>query len=422
MRPVIVYPRPEVLKQTTLIPVEKKPYVFPPLRPMQIEAQTAFLRLEKKHASLILPVGAGKTMLTLKLWDDLGQPNMLIVVPRIVLIQNPWLQELKAIGVDTDTVGQYYSEEKTVRHPITITIYNSLAQNLSLLTQEGFQMVIFDEADILQAQSYLPVLEEADKLPIVIGLTGTIREAARRNPRITQIMPIVFERTIAEARQENILAPAEIRPIYVDLLPEEKADYLRFTENYTKAMQQANNFRLPPFDRNNWLKRAFMINTQRLILLSKAHNKFQIVIDLAKQDKYAPTLVFSSSVDNIEALKAALVNNGILAETITAEMHDRKERQRIIENFGVTYNMLLSVGTLERGFNVPESNREIIVGGGTTLRQTEQRLGRVLRRDPENPFKIALIYVLVANGTIDQELLKRVNEAYNRIRIEGRID
>ena len=86
-----------------------------------------FLASPTRHASIVAPVGIGKTLIALSIWERLGRPNTLIVVPRIVLIQNPWLKEMERIGIPSETVGQYYSELKAVKHPITVTLYQSLA-------------------------------------------------------------------------------------------------------------------------------------------------------------------------------------------------------------------------------------------------------------------------------------------------------
>lgn len=90
-----------------------------------------------------------------------------------------------------------------------------------------------------------------------------------------------------------------------------------------------------------------------------------------------------------------------------------------MNGFGEDYNVLLSVGTLEVGLNVPNASREIIIANTGDLTRTEQRLGRVLRRDPQNPNKIAKVYVEIAHGTTDGETLRRVNQAYTRLQTKA---
>jgi len=381
---------------------------FPTLNEIQNTAITNFLASPTRHASIVAPVGIGKTLIALSIWERLGRPNTLIVVPRIVLIQNPWLKEMERIGIPSETVGQYYSELKTVRHPITVTLYQSLATNPGLI--QDFDLVIFDEEQFL-TQGYANLLGSTSATRYVLGMTGTLAEAARKNPKLTQALPVVFESSIAQARDKNMLAQAEIIPVYVDLPRDEMLEYLRMMTAYNSARRMA--FRA----RGRYGQTAAHIVKQKINqLLSNTAPKMWKTLEIIESDPSAPTLVFSLSIQSIETLRTKLEEKGIRAMMITHELTDRAKRQEIVDGFGRDYNVLLSVGTLEVGFNVPNASREIIMANTGSLTRTEQRLGRVLRRDPKNPDKVAKVYVEVANGTTDAATLRRVNEAYTRLK------
>jgi DNA excision repair protein ERCC-3 len=384
---------------------------FPILNEIQNTAITNFLASPTRHASIVAPVGIGKTLIALSIWELLGRPNALIVVPRIVLIQNPWLKEMERIGIPSGTVGQYYSELKMVRHPITVTLYQSLGANPKLI--EDFDLVIFDEEQFL-TQGYADLLGRTTATRYVLGMTGTLAEAARKNPKLTQALPVVFESSIAQARDKNMLAQAEIIPVYVDLPRDEMLEYLRMMTAYSSARRLA--FRA----RGRFGQTAAHIVKQKINqLLSNTAPKMWKTLEIIESDPSAPTLVFSLSIQSIETLRTKLEEKGIQARMITHELSDRAKRQKIVDGFGRDYNVLLSVGTLEVGFNVPNASREIIMANTGSLTRTEQRLGRVLRRDPQNPDKVAKVYVEVANGTIDAATLRRVNEAYTRLKTKG---
>ena len=381
---------------------------FPAMNEIQNMAITNFLASPTRHASIVAPVGIGKTLVALSIWERLGRPNTLVVVPRIVLIQNPWLKEMEKVGISPETVGQYYSELKTPKHPITLTLYQSLSANPLLI--RDFDMVIFDEEQFL-TQGYADLLDKTTTTRYVLGMTGTLAEAARKNPRLTQALPVVFESSIAEARDRNMLAQAEIIPVYVDLPRDEKLEYLRMMAAYNNARRMA--FRA----RGRYGQTGAHIVKQRINqLLSNTAPKLEKTLEIIEGDPSAPTLVFSLSIQSIETLRTKLEEKGIHARMITHELTDRAKRQEIVDGFGRDYNVLLSVGTLEVGFNVPNASREIIMANTGSLTRTEQRLGRVLRRDPKNPDKVAKVYVEVANGTTDAGTLRRVNQAYNRLK------
>ncbi len=384
---------------------------FPVMNEIQNTAIENFLASPTRHASIVAPVGIGKTLLALAIWERLGRPNTLIVVPRIVLIQNPWLKEMEKIGIPSETVGQYYSELKTPKHPITLTLYQSLGANPQLI--RDFDLVVFDEEQFL-VQGYADLLGKTAATRYVLGMTGTLAEAARKNPELAQALPVVFESTIAQARDKHMLAQAEIIPVYVDLPRDEMLEYLRMMAAYNNARRMA--FRA----RGRYGQTAAHIVKQKINqLLSNTAPKLERTLEIIENDPSAPTLVFSLSIQSIETLRARLEEKGIHARMITHELNDRAKRQKIVDGFGRDYNVLLSVGTLEVGFNVPNASREIIMANTGSLTRTEQRLGRVLRRDPQNPDKVAKVYVEVANGTTDASTLRRVNQAYNRLKEKG---
>jgi len=384
---------------------------FPALNEIQSTAVGNFLASPTRHASIVAPVGIGKTLVALSIWDRLGRPNTLIVVPRIVLIQNPWLKEMERIGIRPETVGQYYSEMKRPRRPLTLTLYQSLSANPGLI--QDFDLVVFDEEQFL-TQGYADLLGRTAATRCVLGMTGTLAEAARKNPELTRALPVVFESSIAQARGRNMLAQAEIIPVCVDLPRDERLEYLRLMAAYNSARRMA--FRA----RGRYGQKAAHIVKQRINqLLSNTTPKLEKTLEIIEGDPSAPTLVFSLSIQSIETLRARLEERGIRARMITHELTDRAKRQEIVDGFGRDYSVLLSVGTLEVGFNVPNATREIIMANTGSLTRTEQRLGRVLRRDPRNPNKVAKVYVEVANGTTDAATLRRVNQAYTRLKEKG---
>lgn len=385
---------------------------FPEMRNIQQEAFNAYMRSGKKKAILAIPVGSGKSLLSLRIWDALGRPHMLIVVPRIVLIKNPWLKEMTKIGIPPDSVGTYYSEEKIIKKPITITLYQSLLRNREVLKE--FSFVVFDEAHLLGGEAFGSLLHDIEGADRVIGMTGTIRDAMRQNPEIVRVLPIVYERTIGDARAKKVLAPAVIRPVYSELGAKEANTYRKLSFVYNGMLKRG-------FGENSWFKRvgilkqAAIINRRRLTILSNSPEKFKQAIEIMKQDPKSPTLIFGESVKGIEQLKSMLEKEGIASKTITHKI-SRGGRQDVISGFGSKFYALLSVDILSLGFDVPQCGRMIVLASGKGATKIEQRMGRVLRIDPDNSNKVAQIFVLVAKNTQDEKVLENFQIAYTRIR------
>ena len=86
-----------------------------------------------------------------------------------------------------------------------------------------------------------------------------------------------------------------------------------------------------------------------------------------------------------------------------------KERQNILSKWGVDFYPLLSVHTLEIGYDVPEVKIAIILATTSNINQVVQRIGRVLRKVRGNDE--ALIYTIYVSDTYDDNILSMVKMA-----------
>ena len=89
--------------------------------------------------------GAGKTVLAIeiikRLFDEKSDLNVLIVVPKNVILETTWFKELYDGGFSIVDVGVYYGNIKEYGKKITITNM----QNLNRIPMEIFDAAIFDE-------------------------------------------------------------------------------------------------------------------------------------------------------------------------------------------------------------------------------------------------------------------------------------
>jgi superfamily II DNA or RNA helicase len=389
---------------------------FPELRDMQKEALHAIIgafNTGKKHCSVEVPVGVGKTLLSMALYDNLQRPDMLVVVPRIVLISNPWMKELEGIGFPTGVVGVYYGGEHEIRHPITIVVLHTLLRRPELIEEFKAGLCIIDEVQFLGSFKYGKILDSLKKVKYVVGVTGTISQAMRHNKQLAEELPVVFKRTIRDAREANALCSAVITPVYVSMTFDEKAEYDRLTRQYQGIMMGAH--RAMGAERAKRMQQSQIFNRKRLTLLSNVESKFEATMRILRQDPTRPSLVFSEHLEALARLTEMMDGEGIASKTISYKITNKKERQQIIDGLGKKFFVLNSVGTLNVGFNVPQVSRAIIMASTTNKTQTEQRLGRVLRVDPNNPNKVAHVYIVIASGTQDERTLTNVKEAYNQL-------
>ena len=119
-------------------------------------------------------------------------------------------------------------------------------------------------------------------------------------------------------------------------------------------------------------------------------------------------MVFSETIESIEKLRDILKSGGIESKIIDAKVR-AIDRKRILNSWGTAFNVLLSVHTLEIGYDVPQVRIEIILATTSNINQIVQRIGRVLRKyEGKN---IALIYVVYVPDTKDDHVIRVVNKA-----------
>jgi superfamily II DNA or RNA helicase len=122
-------------------------------------------------------------------------------------------------------------------------------------------------------------------------------------------------------------------------------------------------------------------------------------------------MIFSETIDSIQQLRDMLESNNIPARTIYNGIKPR-ERQEILERWGIDYFPLLSVHTLEIGYDVPQVGIAIIIASTSNMNQVAQRIGRVVRKAEGKDQ--ALVYVIHVRGTKDDNVLKVIGSAVDK--------
>ena len=120
-------------------------------------------------------------------------------------------------------------------------------------------------------------------------------------------------------------------------------------------------------------------------------------------------MVFSETIDSIQKLREILLRNkGINSMTIDSRLKTN-EREKILSVWGKDFFPLLSVHTLELGYNVPEVRIAIILATTSNINQVVQRIGRVVRKTEQKD--TALIYTIYLSHTQDYSTLKMIKQA-----------
>ena len=391
------------------------------LKPDQIKAVEAWL-MNQYRGSIIYGSGTGKTEIAFECARNAAgmkgtkRFNILMLVPRIILIEQNY-RRLVRYGIQSEKIGRYFGEQKDIRE-ITISTYQSAVANLEIVKRAD--MVILDEVHLASATArsfskIFDIISNASKA--LLGLTATIDEADPKNKIIISIIPPARKYLIKDAVADGRLAKPIINPVKVNLTEQEQKTYdehtrkirtisARFKRYDADAMMElAKQGGFP-----SWQAKAWFLNVRkRKGLLASAENKLATAVELIKtKHPNQKVMVFSETLESIRKLKQQLKSKGIEAMLIDSKMPSFK-RQQVLSEWGKRFYPLLSVHTLEIGYDVPEVGIEIILATTSNMNQIVQRVGRVLRKVEGK--ETALVYVIYVSDSKDDNVLKCVKSA-----------
>src|SRR5437660_6461610 len=152
--------------------------------------------------------------------------------------------------------------------------------------------------------------------------------------------------------------------------------------------------------RTTGLARAWFANVkERKNLINCANNNLLAAVDIIAAKHPSETImVFSETIESIQMLREMLQNRRINSMLIDSKLKS-KERQKILSEWGKEFFPLLSVHTLEIGYDVPEVRVAIILATSSNMHQIVQRIGRTIRKTERKD--TALIYTIYLSETHD---------------------
>lgn len=398
----------------------------------QTEALNAW-EMAERWGSVVLPTGAGKTVLALHAIVQTGV-STLVVVPTIDLLHQWYALLENAFGIP---IGAWYSLEKEP-HPITVTTYPSAWANAETLGNL-FKLLIFDEIHHLPAPSWHEIALMC-AAPYRLGLTATYPHQDNFRPFSSKpkaktseqlqlfdaidplepvallnklVGPVVYRKHIDELTGEQ-LAEYRTQRLRVDLYEHEKQIYDNAYAIYRGYVQET---RLRESHGSRWwheftrrsahdaqARRAKVAELKWKEIVHQAQGKLDVLDQLLREHHHQPMLIFTAH--NRFAYRIARQH---LIPVIT---HQTKaaERKAILENFcNGTYRVIVTTKVLNEGIDVPEAKVAVILGGSASDREYVQRLGRVLRKQGNAQ---AILYEVIVRNTADEQIAERRQPRY----------
>jgi superfamily II DNA or RNA helicase len=365
-------------------------WVMPGLRWYQEVALARWLAAGARGV-VALPTGAGKTLVAVAAIARLGVATLCLVPTRVLLDQ--WA---RALAVCTaQPIGRLGDGDHVVA-PVTVATYAS-ATAWAPRIGDRFGLVIVDEAHHVGAWCPTEVFEML-VAPARLGLTATPPDD--RAVLARHVGPVVYALTVTDLAGDG-LAEHRLITVPVALDAAERRRYRelrrRFAVSYA-AFQRA----MPEAAWREYVRNASQTVQGRAALaawreyralLAYSEGKRAALREILGRHRGSRALVFTA--DNATAYAIA---RELLVMPITHEIR-RSERTRALAGFrSGECPVLVSSQVLEEGFDVPDADVAIVVGGSASPRRFVQRVGRVLRpRDGKH----ALIYELAVAETTE---------------------
>ncbi len=351
------------------------------LRKYQAEAADVFHAGGAAHGGsgvIVLPCGAGKTMVGIAAMDRLNCAT-LILTPSTVAARQ-WIRELlDKTSLTEDQIGEYSGLKKNIK-PVTITTYQMLtyhprrrdSRNLrsefphfSIFDQMNWGLIIYDEVHLLPAPIFRITAELQARRRL--GMTATlVREDGHEGDVFSLVGPKRFDVPWKELESQGWIATAECHEIRIPLTEDRRMEY------------------------------AMVEQRQKYRYSVENPDKTTVLLQLLHKHKDDTVLIIGQYIDQLEKI-AKRIN----APLITGKTAVRK-REKLFEKMrnGEEKTLVLSkVGNF--AIDLPDANVCIQVSGTFGSRQEEaQRLGRILR--PKRNGLLAHFYALVTHDTVDQ--------------------
>jgi len=347
------------------------------LREYQRDAVDAFFGdsvAQGGNGVVVLPCGAGKTMVGIAAMSRLGMKTLILCTNVTALRQ--WKSEiLERTTLTEEDVSEYSGELKDIKS-VTLSTYQMLTFRKSrneefvhfgLFDRENWGLVIYDEVHLLPAPIFRAVAHLQARRRL--GLTATlVREDGKETDVFALIGPKRYDVPWKDLEHQGWIASAICTELRVEFGDEDRLRYAVADDREKFRIASTNARKLPVIEE----------------LLGK------------HDDPSDRILILGMYVDQLEWLSRKLGYPLIEGKT------PQKRRDELYDRFRHGHERVLVISKVGNfSVDLPDANVAIQVSGTWGSRQEEaQRLGRILR--PKGGENKASFYTIVTRDSVEQ--------------------
>ena len=339
---------------------------------MSIEVFHANGSREGGSGVIVLPCGAGKTIVGMGIMQIVGSQTLILVTNTLSIRQ--WVSEIQdKTDIPAEDVGEYSGERKEIRS-ITIATYNIITHrkkrggeftHFNIFSANNWGLIIYDEVHLLPA----PVFRMTSELQAKrrLGLTATlVREDGLEEDVFSMIGPKKHDVPWKDLEKQAWIADAKCIEVRVDM------------------------------DEELRMKYSVVNDREKYRLAAENPNKIEAIEMIIDEHNRQNVLIIGQYINQLEKITEYFKFPLITGKT------PLQERERLYDGFRKGDIPCLIVSKVANfSIDLPDATIAVQVSGTFGSRQEEaQRLGRVLR--PKAGSNNAFFYSLVSRDSTEE--------------------
>jgi len=349
---------------------------------------------------------SGKSFLAVeiikRIFEEDTNCNVLIVVPKNVILEDTWYSELYKGGINLPQIGVYYGK---IKEYSKITLTN--IQNLANVQLDKFQCIVLDECHNITQRLYNIITQQDWKY--MIGLSATFERRDNKHWQLLKLFDYnLFNYTPRQALDDGVLNQFNFTSIGVEMDEDAYEKYLNLTQQLSVIYQAYGSFNHIVRSKLGVKNKMLFLFSERKQLLANYPRKFDVAQALCKKHNKDKIIVFNQYNKQTNALYWFLLECGLKACVVHSNVDMKKRDENIIGFKTGKYSVMLTSKVLDEGYNLPSIEVGLIMAGDSVKRQTIQRMGRILRRK-KVPSELYLIY---CKNTIEEDSARENNKFF----------
>lgn len=341
----------------------------------EIQDQALEVAFRNKRCSLGISMGVGKTLIGLRYLEHYQQLNtyklnVLVVAPKLSIFQS-WQDDAIKFGLPQELLEK-----------VSFTTYLSLNKH----TPDHYDIVVLDECHSL-LESHAIFL--ANYHGRVLGLTGTPPRYhnSEKGKIVSQYCPVLYRYITDDAVEDQILNDYRI---VVHRMP------LNTDNTVEVSMKNGTFFTSERKSYDYWSKRIMTAMGKKQEQIASVM-RMRVLMDFKTKEEYTKYLLSEIEDKCIVFCNTQAQSERVCIHSVHSDNPDAEANLEMFKKGEI--NKLTCVLQLNEGVNIPNLRAGIIMHAYGNERKSSQRIGRLLRLNPDDT---ALIHILCYQETVDE--------------------